>query len=268
MPTKRDFKRVVVVSDFHCGHLVGLTPPHYNPTYTRGSPEYKLAMNRRRLWKYYADTIEALKPIDYLIVNGDTVDGKGFKSGATELLTADRVKQTDMAADSINEAEAGVILMSHGTPYHVGQSEDWEDEVASKVGAHDIRGHGWVDINGVIFDYRHFVSRSIIPHGRFTSLAREVLWGILWAEAGKYPRGNIFLRSHVHYHVGCNHGNEWKAFTTPALQGPGSKFGVRIASGIVHFGLMSFDVWNKESVIWRAHLLEERTARQHIIKVE
>jgi len=263
---KKDYKRVVVVSDLHCGHLVGLTPPHFNPVYPRGSPESKLSMKRRGLWKFYADTIESLKPIDVLIVNGDAIDGPGVKSGGTELLTTDRVKQVEMAVDSINEAEAEMTLMSFGTPYHTGKLEDWETEVAKGVNAHKIGGHDWVNVNGVVFDYRHFVSRSVIPHGRFTALAREVLWGILWAEGGQYPRGDIFIRSHVHYHVSCAHGAEWKAFITPALQGPGSKIGIRIASGIVHFGLLSFDVWDDGRVAWQTHILKERTARQHIIK--
>ena len=101
----RDFKRVVVISDLHCGHVVGLTHPDFNPSYPRGSERFKLAVRRRELYKFYTDRMEKLQPIDILIVNGDAIDGKGPRSGSTELLTTDRDEQVEMAAVAIREAK-------------------------------------------------------------------------------------------------------------------------------------------------------------------
>lgn len=259
-------KRVVVISDLHAGHVLGLTHPDFNPAYPRGSPEYKFGLRRRELWNFYAKTLADLKPIDVLIVNGDAVDGKGTRSGGTELLTTDRDKQADMAAVAILEAEAGKVFMSYGTPYHTGTDEDWENAVASEVGAEKIGGHDWIDVNGVVIDYRHFVSRSIIPHGRHTPIARERLWNILWAEWGEFPKSDIIIRSHVHYFNYCG-GFGWMAMTTPALQGLGSKYGSRIATGSVDFGLVNFDIESKENWTWQSHILKLRQSRGNIIKV-
>jgi len=92
------------------------------------------------------------------------------------------------------------------------------------------------------------VGRSIIPHGRFTALGRERLWNVLWAEHDEYPKADIIVRSHVHYYGGC-FGSNWEAITTPALQGPKTKFGARIATGTVDFGLVWYDIESKR--IWR-----------------
>lgn len=264
--SKRTFKRVVVIADLHCGHRVGLTHPDFNVAPPRGSKRWPLYVLRRRLWKFYAEAIGSLKPIDALIVNGDAVDGKGQKSGSTELITADRDEQAEMAAAAILHAEAGLVVMSYGTPYHTGASEDWENAVAKEVSAAKIGGHDWLDVNGLVFDYRHYVGRSIIPHGRHTSVSRERLWNLLWAEWDEYPKAQVFLRSHVHYFNFCG-GYKWLALTTPALQGPKTKFGTRQSTGTVDFGIVSFDVVDREEWTWRPHIDKPRRSRQNVITV-
>ena len=86
-------KRVLVLSDFHSGHVLGLTHPSYD--YTTGhktqTAHYQV---RRTIWNWYKENVVRLKP-DIVIVNGDCIDGKGEKSGGTELLTLDRDEQCD-----------------------------------------------------------------------------------------------------------------------------------------------------------------------------
>lgn len=257
-------KRIVVASDFHCGHRAGLTPPEFQ--YDPENEEHqwqKFGKIQQILWDFYSEILESLKPIDAFLFNGDAVEGKGYRSGGTELVTADRKVQTDMATKCINLAEADTIVMTYETPYHTGADEDWEDLVAEKVGA-KIGSHEWVDVNDLIFDMRHFVTRSIIPHGRLTSPLREQLWNLLWAEAAGYPKADIILRSHVHYHVdGQSMGK--RVFTTPALQ-LHTKYGTRQATGIVHIGLLSFDVEDKENYSWKVHELKlNRVAAKPLI---
>lgn len=259
-------KRVVVIADMHCGHQAGLTHPDFNPTYPRGSPGFKLSVKRRLFWKYYSDTLAALKPVDVLVVNGDCVDGKGPRSGGTQLITADRNEQAEMAAAAILEAGAEKIFMSYGTPYHTGMSEDWEDAVAKLVNAEKISGNDWLDVNGLVINYRHYVGRSSIPHGRYTPVARERLWNLLWAEWGEYPKAHVIVRSHVHYFAHCG-GFGWLGLTTPALIGYGDKYGTRQCSGTVDFGLISFDVKSQEDWEWRTHIWKPRPSRPVAVKV-
>jgi 3',5'-cyclic AMP phosphodiesterase CpdA len=258
-------KRVVVIADLHCGHKAGLTHPDWNPPYATYSPHYKLYRWRRESWEFYAETMAELQPIDVLIANGDLTDGKGKKSGGTELLTSDRVEQSDMAIAAIKEAKAGKVFMTYGTPYHGGNSEDFEALVAKGVKAQKIGGHDWLNVNGVVFDYRHCISRSSIPHGRYTAIAREKLWSIMWAEHGEYPKSDILLRSHVHYFAYCG-GYGWLGIITPALQG-GTKYGKRQVSGTVDFGVIWFDIpEDGKDWSWHYKILKLKDARRRVLK--
>jgi hypothetical protein len=265
-------KRTVVISDLHCGHVVGLTHPDFdgNPGDSR-SVAYKLYKKRRQCWKWYTKRIEELQPVHLLIVNGDCIDGKGKKSGGTELLTRDRNEQVDMAVGAIEAWQPKHIVMSYGTPYHTGMSEDWEDAIAKHKRldglVEKIGGHDTVSVNGLIFDYKHFISSSSIPHGRFTAIAKEKLWNILWAERNEYPNADVILRSHVHYFDFCG-GADWLAVVTPALQAYGSKFGTRKPSGTVDFGLIYFDVIDKENYSWKHRILRfKANRREHLLEL-
>lgn len=260
-------KRGVVIADMHCGHQVGLTHPDFDarPQDAR-SVAYRLWKTRRRCWDWLTDRINAIGPLDFLIVNGDCIDGKGDKSGGTELLQTDRNEQVLMAIAAIEMFNASHIVMSYGTTYHTGRGEDWEDQIARGVDALKIGGHDWLNVNGLIFDYKHHISRSIIPHGRHTAIARERLWNVLWSERGEYPKAHVYLRSHVHYHTFCG-GPGWLAMTTPALQAYGSKFGARIATGTVDYGLVSFEVENEQLWTWTPHILRFKRLKPRVVKI-
>jgi len=249
-------KRVVVISDLHCGHRAGLTPPGWQ--YQENSEDQEriyFSMAQRNLWDFYTETIDRLKPIDILVCNGDAVDGKGERSGGTEQLEADRYKQVEMAAQCINYADAKAKIIIYGTGYHVGKEEDFEKILGNSVNAYKVGGHEWIDVNGVIFDFKHFVSSSTIPHGRYTSMARDALWNKIWAADESQPNADVIIRSHVHYHRYAGEPGSLM-MTTPALQGFGSKFGVRMCSGRVDIGLVNFDVKDNGEYEWQSHLLK------------
>ena len=246
-------KRVVVISDMHCGHVVGLTPPSWDNDRPKAHLK-KAHIMRRAIWDYYVSTLKSLQPIDILIVNGDCVDGRGEKSGGTELLYIDRDDQVEMAADCIMEAAANKVVMSYGTGYHTGKEEDWERQIAKKVKATKIGSVDTIEVYGIIFNYRHFVGGSQVPYGRATAIARDRTWNVLWAERGEYPKADVIIRSHVHYHEFCGN-SQFIAMTTPALQGYGSKYGARNISGIVDIGLVHFDVEQGGEFRWEAHVV-------------
>lgn len=208
------------------------------------------------MWKWYSNKLSELAPIDRLIVNGDALDGKGERSGGTELITSDRRVQCQMAAKCIEEARAKRVALIKGTPYHVGDTEDFEEFLGDAVHADKCGWHEWFDANGVIIDCRHAVGGSQIPHGRHTALARAAMWNRLWAEREMQPRAQIIVRSHVHYHV-FNGGAGWLALTTPALQG-WTKYGSRVIDGTNDVGLVSIDVTEGGEWEWRSHLLDMR----------
>ena len=266
MPKKQ--KRVLVISDLHSGHAVGLTPPSWldTPSKTASPARLKLARYRKFAYEKFHTKIKELQPIDVLLVNGDCIDGREKKSGGSELIAVDRDDQCDMASELIRFIKAKKIVMTYGTPYHCGSIEDHENKIAREVKAEKIGGHEWVSVNGLVFDLKHKVGSSSIPHGRFTSIAKEKLWNLLWSEREESPKSDIIIRSHVHYHNYCG-GNDWLAMTTPALQGPGSKFGIRQCTGVVDFGLVCFDVNVSGNYSWQAHIIKLLDKKNMLLKL-
>ncbi|MCP4569075.1 MAG: hypothetical protein GY841_15990 [FCB group bacterium] len=243
-------KRVVVIADFHCGHRVGLTPSKF-ATQTLGNKFYRTQVE---LWAEYvklADRIKAEQKPDVLIVNGDCIDGRGERSGGTELITSSRHAQVEMAVECINIWEARHIVLTRGTPYHTGTNDDYEDFIREGVKADKIGDHEWINVNGVIFDVKHKVGNTTIPHGKATPIAKERLWNYIWAEHEEQPKSDIIIRSHVHYAFYCGEPGSWLAMTTPALQGQGSKFGARQCSGTIHWGLVYFDIYENGEYFWK-----------------
>lgn len=260
-------KNIAVLSDFHCGHKAGLTPNGYLPDNPAEERARWVAANRA-YYNWYKWQINAHGPYDIVFINGDLVDGKGAKSGGTEQITTDMEEQCDMAVKIIREipkAKKCHIVITRGTPYHTGNEEDWENNIAERVGAR-IGEHEWVEVEGVVFDLKHHpAGSSNVPQGRHTGIARDRLWNILWAEREMQVRSDVFIRSHVHYH-NYSGGPDWLAMTTPALQGFGSRYGARRCTGIVDFGFVTFQV-NKGTYSWQPHIAKLETQKAPMIKL-
>ncbi len=236
-------QRILVVSDFHCGHRNGLK------------------IGKSKHWEFFEKEVNQLKPIDICIANGDLIEGKGEKTGGTELITADRNEQVKIAIEILEFINAKRFIFTYGTFYHAGREEDWEEQIAKHFNS-SIASQQFLEVNGLMFHVKHRISQSSIPHGRFTPLARQKLWNLFWAENGEVPRVNIFIRSHVHYFDFCG-GKNWFAVITPALQGWGSKFGERYCEGTIDFGFIHFDIINKDNWVWKAHLAAVESVSIH-----
>lgn len=238
-------KRVLIISDLHCGHIAGLTPP-----------EYQMTDQNNDMWNFYKSNIESLGDIDVLIANGDLIDGKGERSGGTELISAKIKDQCNMASQAINLVKAKKNILIYGTPYHTGIIDDFEDFITTMSDISKIGGHEWLKVYNTMFDIKHKIGGSTIPHGRYTPLAKEKLWNMYWQEIGGQPKSDIFIRSHVHYFDFCGN-NKYLAVTTPALQGYGSKYGVRQCSGVVNIGMIYFDVFEDGKYSMNPIIFEE-----------
>ena len=248
-------KRIVVISDLHCGHRVGLTPKRHQPKVDRNAPHYlkKLAQMRAYMWRWFEAAITSVQPIDKLIVNGDAIEGKGEKTGSTELITADRALQAEIAADAINFVGAKEVWATYGTPYHTGAAEDWEDIVYSKVNNfRKIEAEGHYDVNGLQIICKHFIGNSSSPVSRATAISTAQVKQMLWALTGHQPLANLIIRSHIHrsFNFGDT-GMNFQSWTTPGLQGLGSKYGARQCDGLpIQFGFLVVNVISNKPGEW------------------
>jgi hypothetical protein len=245
-------KRLLVLSDMHCGHLVGLTHPGDNPRYDDERKDG--TAYRDYLYNWFEKEVKALGKIDVLVHNGDAIDGKGVKSGGTEQICMDRNEQAAMAANVLSRIRTKDVRLTYGTGYHTGNLEDYEDVVSNILGCPRPSATLDLELNGVVFNFKHKVGGSQIPHGRLTAQLRDKLWNNLWSMRGEYPKSDIQIRSHNHYFI-YGGDSEFLVMGTPALQGYGSKYGTRIMSGMIDYGFVHFDITDKGDVTWEPHLL-------------
>lgn len=267
--------RVIVASDPHCGSLQGLTPPQWQPGIHKEKEDpktsrfLKFGKLQGVLWNRCMELLTHLAPYQVILWGGDMIEGKGTRSGGAELLVPDRIEQKNMAVAVCKEfaARSNVLNVKqygvYGTAYHTGYEEDWELMVAEEAGWEKIGSHEWIDVNGCVFDLKHKIGSSAVPHGRGTAVLREMLWNELWAARKLQPKAQVIIRGHAHYYMGVDT-DECAAFICPALQGWGTKFGSRECSGLVHWGLMHFDIDRDGNVVnWDKHIikLEEQTAK-------
>jgi len=250
-------KRILLMGDFHCGHGVGLTPPHWQIRTPDCDEETtkrpKMAALQRECWQRFDAELRACAPYDALFFLGDAIDGKGDRWGGSEQITTDREEQSNMAVAVFDHtrlyARRGFKIVGvYGTPYHVGREEDWENIIAQRAGFEKIGAHEWPDVNGCIFDLKHHVGSSRIPHGRHTATAADMVWNTFWAEADLQPRATIIVRAHVHYHQLVRSMGR-VGMTLPALQAMGSKFGSRMCSGLVDWGFVVADIGPKGEIV-------------------
>jgi len=266
-------KRGIVIGDTHCGHLTGLTPPAYMIKERKGATtkRNKWASLQRELWTAYTALLDRWGPFHFGLFAGDAIDGHGEQSGGSELVTPDIDDQIDMAVECMDQvrlhAARGFKWVSvYGTPYHTGKAQDHENAVAQKAGVKKIGSHEWIDVNGCVFDLRHKVGPSGVPHSRHTAVARQRLWNVLWAERELVPKANVVLRAHVHYHNFCG-GPGWVAMTLPALQGMGTKYGSRQCDGLVDWGAVVFDVDSGGAFDWHSDVVLIEAQKAKVIKI-
>ena len=256
-------KRVVIIGDLHSGHRAGLTPRQYFPS-TKSKNHDKI---RKETWMHYTQIMDDLKPIDILVVNGDSIDGKGSRSAGTELVTTDIKEQCDIACDCIKYAEAKKIIIIRGTPYHGSpDGQDAEDHIAEKVNAVAIGDHEWIDVNGVVFDIKHKIGNTN-THNKGTPIAKEQLANLLWHERQKsQPKADIIIRSHVHnfYYIG---NTQFLGITTPALQAAQTKFGARQCIMPVDWGVLCFDIKDTGEYAWKWLVTPLSTVKAKALKL-
>ena len=259
-------QKILIEADYHSHHRAGLNAPDFWMP-ERGE-NGKYGKMQRELWNARCEILDRIGPVDAHALNGDAIDGRGEASGSTELLAdpswLNQIKNAEQCARQVKFNGEPRIIMSRGTPYHTGKLDDYEDLLADHLGA-TIKDHPFFTVDGVTFDMKHKVGTSSVPHGRATPISRDRLWNILWSERGEQPKADVIIRSHCHYHSYAG-GPGWVAMTTPALQAAGTKYGGRICSGTVDWGVVVFEVEGGE-FDWKVYLVGLESNKVKAIKL-
>lgn len=237
--------RVIFLSDTHCGSMQGLTAPKWATTETQ-----------KDLWNMYTGWIKQYKPFDIVICVGDMLDGKSVKDGGIGLISSDRIVQIEMAEVALRALKCPEIHIIGGTDYHVNGSgsEDWELILAKQLNA-TYADQGFFDIHGCQINARHKVGGGGLPHTKYTPLAKEVESNLQWAMSGEQVLSDLLVRGHVHKYSQISNGHT-VAFTLPAMQSAGSRYGTKQCSGLVDWGMLVVDISGKKEFEWKVLLAD------------
>ena len=260
----KSFKRLVILSDLHCGHQGGLTPEKWQYNLDNEATA-DLAKLQTESWNWYLSTVQKIgKTCDVMVVNGDLIDGRGERNGGAELITTDRLSQCAIAVECLQVWSPENIFITRGTPYHSGQSEQYEDIIAERLNA-IIDDTIIINVNGKIFNFRHKVGGSSVPHGKATSALKESVWQNLKSIYNDCPQVDVVVRSHVHNFIAIQDSLRY-TITTPALQ-VNSRYGKQQCTGYTDFGFIVIDVYDNGKIDIQPYISRFALNNDVIIKV-
>jgi hypothetical protein len=260
LPRIKGSKRLLPLSDFHCGSRVGLTAPE-----DQGGPHKKEQAN---LWEWTKFQIQKILPVDYLLLNGDVIDGPNPRGGGSQQITTSSVEQIEMAYRVLLElgltSSKNVkdqIMMTYGTAYHTGKVDDFEKILAVNLKAKiddKLRMRIPVGKKKWVVTAKHHTKGSSIPHGPATVMSKDWLWDAV--AGGVIP--DVYIHSHVHRYYRVDQLDGTTVLSTPALQGAGVKYARAMANAIVHFGFVYIDFYEDDfhiHKVWRNLQVEDET---------
>jgi len=260
---------VLVLSDWHCGHRLGLMPPDVQLYHEdeNGAPAVwspKPTQYQAYLWDLLDRQLSEVaayvkKRRVVLIINGDVTQGQKYPDLWVSTRLSDQIEIAQATADYILQRlpQIDTVRIAFGTPSH----EFGEGSSARLLWKHieaqhkrvDVKAvsHGIAEVEGVAFDYAHHgpgASQRVWLNG---NQARYYLKDIVLSDilGGRVPP-RVVLRSHVHTYlhealeVATGAGYlPADIFVTPSWCGMGDHAiqVTRSASGITH-GSLLFEV--------------------------
>lgn len=223
-------KRGVIVSDLQCGSIYGILPPAFETSEGIIKPQNA---GQDYLWRCWDDATYRAGQFDpdFIVFNGDAVDGKQQAQKGTELSLQLMVDQKRAACTCLKllktRCPRAKWYFVAGTVYHVQDGAEAEEDIARQLGAERYMGAGPgrlvhevldLDVDGVILNFAHHIS---VASGfyRATAADREGQWSAMTAKdpSKGIPKADVVVRSHVHFFIHLEYPSK-HIIQTPAWQ--------------------------------------------------
>jgi hypothetical protein len=243
--------KILCLSDFHCGSLLGLTPREYQSDDTR--------FIAGEVWDWYCGTLERIGKVDACVLNGDAVDGEGKKETIGQL-TTDTHKQAEMAVSCLMNVNTKRFYLTYGTPFHTVGSYSYEETVADLMNC-SIHDTVLLEVHGRRFNFRHVAGRSDIPYGQGTQLFKEAVRDLLQAAVESYDAADFVIRGHVHYYCRIENAKTC-AISLPCMQIPDGIFGRRMRALYYDIGMVLLEVGEDGEVVVRKYIMPLKLVRR------
>jgi len=192
-------RTALLLADLHAGSAYAPWPKKF-----RRSTGHTVQLNagQRYLSRCWDDFLERIpKQLDYLILDGDMIEGQQPKQMARDLVDVDPQWQARAAKNLLEPlaARATEVRCTMGTDYHGGEQATWEEWIACQLGAvQDDWGHHAADwlllnIDGVQLDIAHSQSTAI---NTSMPLERELRYALMIDD--ERPDIDMIVRAHTH----------------------------------------------------------------------
>ncbi len=111
-------KSLLVLSDIHCGHKLGVSPLVFEDA---EGGIYKANRVQRALFEAWKEVATKWAKPDILVINGEPFDGQQPKDKGVETWTTNYLTQVDAAVELVKMFGAKKIFLTRGSNYHVEQ---------------------------------------------------------------------------------------------------------------------------------------------------
>ena len=271
-----------ILSDMHCGHYLGLTPnDDWKPLEAEDPATALLARIQRQRWDAYLELIRIAGPVDHLWVNGDCVDGTGFRLDGAESICASPEQMSQMAAKCIKKwvtpGKTKSVHMIGGTPSHtwfgpIDCDKLVQDHVITKCPriTYDQAAKLEFTFKGTDRTFLAFM-RHDTPKGNILSggavpgsvrqsarLDMESIYN--QGQGEKLP--DLYVFAHAHeacYIMQPLAGRNRAVIVTPCLQGSGSVYGRTKCAGVISWGITTIKLKVVKGEIQFSHKFLTRT---------
>ena len=212
-------KTVLVLSDLHVGHRLGVCPPQFIDS---DGGTYKANRVQKALFEAWYEVVKAWPKPDILVINGEPIDGQQPKDQGIEAWTTDYGDQMKASIQLVKMFGAKKIYLTRGSNYHVNLGgKSIEELYGERVRAEEVDGRFvspelFLEVDGVTFNFAHHIAGSLSGWMyRSTPPAKEMMLAQL-NQSHKWPF-DILIRSHNHYYWAIESASKL-AMLTPAWQ--------------------------------------------------
>ena len=206
---KKLSKKILVLADLHVGSKYALMPKQFNG--------YLAQKAQLKILEEWNNMCKRERKIDYLIIDGDIVDGKAKASDGKDVWTTDVDTQIEAAMELVKQIDYDKLLVAYGSPYHTEENRNADESFAKEMHA---VSHGYelsFQPNSCrdIIHISHMIGVSAASwQYRTTPLAKELVAALLNEHAlYKYK---CIIRAHAHYY--CTVAFSSFGFITPCWQ--------------------------------------------------
>lgn len=181
-------KRLLMVSDLHCGHKVGLS-----------HPDYGLNKHQAKLFSKWSYMCNVVGHVDAVLVCGDSTEGPNRKGSGSGCWTTDALEQVECAVKLLKMIDSDMYYTVMGSHYHIMSGNVNSDQLVAKFLDGNYQPDQVIRINQRRI---HAAHKTSVGQGedRKTNVAGRMIGTMLMNQASN-GLFDIEFRGHTHYYV-------------------------------------------------------------------